>query len=339
LQLAEKLKSYADKTTAEGSSGSMTVNSHIDEIQESSESFTYMAKKLEQEQNERIKAEDKMIQSAKLASLGQMAAGIGHEINNPLNNIRSLSRLIRRDIDKSRQQIKSSTDNFVLDDSLQNEIQQTDKCNHKLEKSLNNMLEDICSLDEEVTRASDIVHGVLSFARQMPEKELQPINIIDALTTLEGLIGQEARRYKVQLTGLDRIQDHKDIVIMGDQGKLQQALINILLNAIHANAENYMDNKIISNSEINMGLKVEHKEVILSILDQGIGIDEVIMDQIFDPFFTTKLIGQGTGLGLSISLGIIQNHNGRLNIKNVEKGGTLVEIILPDCQDQECSLS
>jgi len=339
LQLAEKLKSYADKTTAEGSSGSMTVNSHIDEIQESSESFTYMAKKLEQEQNERIKAEDKMIQSAKLASLGQMAAGIGHEINNPLNNIRSLSRLIRRDIDKSRQQIKSSTDNFVLDDSLQNEIQQTDKCNHKLEKSLNNMLEDICSLDEEVTRASDIVHGVLSFARQMPEKELQPINIIDALTTLEGLIGQEARRYKVQLTGLDRIQDHKDIVIMGDQGKLQQALINILLNAIHANAENYMDNKIISNSEINMGLKVEHKEVILSILDQGIGIDEVIMDQIFDPFFTTKLIGQGTGLGLSISLGIIQNHNGRLNIKNVEKGGTLVEIILPVCQDKECSLS
>jgi len=153
------------------------------------------------------------------------------------------------------------------------------------------------------------------------------------------LIGQEARRYKVQLTGLDRIQDHKDIVIMGDQGKLQQALINILLNAIHANAENYMDNKIISNSEINMGLKVEHKEVILSILDQGIGIDEVIMDQIFDPFFTTKLIGQGTGLGLSISLGIIQNHNGRLNIKNVEKGGTLVEIILPVCQDKECSLS
>ncbi|MCU7834600.1 MAG: hypothetical protein KZQ83_05020 [gamma proteobacterium symbiont of Taylorina sp.] len=318
LQLAEKLKTYADKTDANTLTA---VNSNIDEIQESSESFTYMAKKLEQEQYERVKAEDRMVQSAKLASLGQMAAGIGHEINNPLNNIRSLSRLIRRDIDKN---LQIDTHSTAINHSAA--VKNTD-----LKTSLNNMLEDIRSLDEEVTRASDIVHGVLSFARQTPEKELKRINIIELLTTLDGLVKQEARRYKVRLTGIEMIQEHAAIMIMGDQGKLQQALVNILLNAIHANAEQHRHDKFITNSEIKFSLTTDNEEMTLSIYDQGAGIDEVIMDQIFDPFFTTKMIGQGTGLGLSISLGIIQNHSGCLNIKNAGEGGALVEIILPVC--------
>ena len=298
LKLAENLKHYAD------GEGQISIKSNINEIQESAESFNYMAKKLELEQSERLKAEDRMIQNAKLASLGQMAAGIGHEINNPLNNIRSLSRLIRRDIE-----------------------------NNKTLDNAEDMLDDIRSLDEEVTRASDIVQGVLSFARQTPEKEFTDINLIEFLKNLDGLVKQEAKRYQVKLTGLENIDSNEVIMIKGDLGKLQQALVNILLNAIHSNADIVLMKKEQKNTttetEIKLSL-IKHKDkILLSIQDQGMGIDESIKDQIFDPFFTTKVVGHGTGLGLSIALSIIQSHQGQLNISNAAGGGARVDIILP----------
>lgn len=313
LKLAENLKHYADGDYTDKSANkkrAMVIKSNIDELQESSESFSYMAKKLEQEQYERLKAEHSMIQSAKLASLGQMAAGIGHEINNPLNNIRSLSRLIRRDIEKNGQSIAT-------------------------DKIRNNMLEDLRSLDEEVTRASDIVQGVLSFAHQTPEKELKRINMIDCLKTLDGLVKQEAKRYQVKLVGIETIQENDAIMIKGDQGKLQQALVNILLNAIHANADRVSKMKEPGkpgrSTEVKLSLKLDEDKIIISIEDQGLGIDESIKDQIFDPFFTTKVVGQGTGLGLSIALSIIQSHQGQLSIQNAANGGAIVNISLPVC--------
>ena len=294
MNLAKNLKSYADGYKPK------VIKSSIDEMNESSESFTYMADKLEHAQQERIKAENMMIQNAKLASLGQMAAGIGHEINNPLNNIRSLSRLMRRDLEKN---LETSSD-----------------------KKLQTLLDDIQSLDEEVIRASEIVQGVLSFARQIPEKEFTRIDITELLKNLEGLVKQEAKRAQVKLVGIDTIADQNSVMIMGDQGKLQQALVNILLNAIQASAESRTGDKTVEIS-----LEVEQQTMVLSIRDQGYGIDESVMDKIFDPFFTTKEVGKGTGLGLSISLGIIQNHNGQLNIKNTPDGGAVVSIRLPVC--------
>jgi two-component system NtrC family sensor kinase len=292
MYLAENLKTYADGKKP------VPIKSEIDEMQESSESFTYMAEKLEHAQQERQKAENMMIQNAKLASLGQMAAGIGHEINNPLNNIRTLSRLMRRELEKNEQVLTSN------------------KCQA--------MLDDIESLDEEVIRASDIVQGVLSFARQIPEKEFTRINMAKLLIKLEGLVRQEARRTQVNLTGIDEIASQKDLIVMGDQGKLQQALVNIILNAIQASSETDKEKR-----RIELSVETEQAMMTLTIRDHGTGIDEAILDQIFDPFFTTKKVGQGTGLGLSISLGIIQKHNGHLDIKNAENGGAVVRITLP----------
>ncbi len=297
MHLAKNLKSYADGNRPE------PVKSNIDEMQQLSESFIYMAQKLEQEQQERIRAENMMVQNAKLASLGQMAAGIGHEINNPLNNIRSLSRLIKRDLQKCFQ-----------DESLQIHS----------DCYLNNMLEDIRSLDEEVVRASEIVQGVLSFARQIPDKKFTHINITDLLKNTEALIRQEAKRSQVELQGLDVIERGESVMIMGDQGKLQQALVNILLNAIQACAD-----AACKQHHIELSLTHDEELLLLRIRDHGPGIDARVMDQIFDPFFTTKSIGKGTGLGLSIALGIIQNHKGELTIDNAPGGGAIVSIKLP----------
>ncbi|MCP3852472.1 MAG: hypothetical protein GY694_19905, partial [Gammaproteobacteria bacterium] len=200
MHLAENLKVFADGKKA------VAIETEIDEMKQSSESFLYMAEKLDQAQQERMNAEDRMIQSAKLASLGQMAAGIGHEINNPLNNIRSLSRLIHRDLGKT---IKQAVNN----DSETN-------------IALVAVLEDIHSLDEEVLRASEIVQGVLSFSRQIPDKEYKPIKLSELLKDLEGIVKQEAKRGQVEILGIDEILQQDDIVILGDQGKLQQALVN-----------------------------------------------------------------------------------------------------------------
>ncbi|MCW8931824.1 MAG: HAMP domain-containing histidine kinase [Gammaproteobacteria bacterium] len=299
--LAENLKTFADGKKA------IAIKSDIDEMKESSESFNYMAKKLEQALQERIKAENMMIQNAKLASLGQMAAGIGHEINNPLNNIRSLSRLIHRDLKRN--------------------IEQAQKHENVSTQTLEAMLEDIHSLDEEVLRASEIVQGVLSFSRQIPDKEFKTFYLSELLKNLEGLVKQEAKRAQVRVVGIDEIIAHDTVMICGDQGKLQQALVNILLNAIQASSATEQQ------SQVELSLKLDSSGVepymILEVRDHGTGIDDTIIDQIFDPFFTTKAVGQGTGLGLSISLGIVQNHKGQLNIENASDGGAIVHMRLP----------
>ncbi len=295
MHLADNLKTFSEYPHA------LTIKSPIDEIQESSESFNYMAKTLYKAQQERLKAEKMMLQNAKLASLGQMAAGIGHEINNPLNNIRSLARLIRRTLEK-----KPYTD-------------------QNFEKIQTDMLEDMISLDEEVVRASDIVQGVLSFSRQIPAKSFTQIYLSDLVKNLTGLVKQEAKRANVSIMGIEDIIAQDKLMILGDQGKLQQALVNILLNAIQASQP---------EDQIDVALSLvrykTHQSITLSFRDYGKGIDDAIKEQIFDPFFTTKEVGQGTGLGLSISLGIINNHKGTLSIENMpESDGVVVLVTLP----------
>jgi C4-dicarboxylate-specific signal transduction histidine kinase len=117
-------------------------------------------------------------------------------------------------------------------------------------------------------------------------------------------------------------------MILGDQGKLQQALVNILLNAIQASAD-LPEDKRSQQKQIDLSLSLKPHIMTLTVRDYGTGIDEAILDQIFDPFFTTKEVGQGTGLGLSISLGIVQNHKGQLQIENAQGGGVMVNISLP----------
>ncbi len=311
MKLAENLKSYADGKQ------SSAISSPLDELQQSSDSFSYMAKTLEQEKQERLKIEDMLLRNAKLASLGQMAAGIGHEINNPLNNIRSLSKLIKRELAKILQ-----NDRAVCDAGRRKEL----GCGNSLQL----VIEDVQSLDEEVVRASEIVQGVLNFARQIPGKAFNQLDLVALLLSSKSLVKQQAKQKQVLLSdnlsefsGCDENPD-ACLQISGDTGKLQQALVNLLLNAIQASPDN-------AQVELKLKLLQDHQQesVIVTIRDYGEGIDSSVMDQIFDPFFTTKPVGQGTGLGLSISLGIILNHGGTLNITNAEGGGALVLLTLP----------
>ncbi len=191
-ELSRGLKAYAD--------GGATVRfpaRGTDELRQLVDSYNYMLETLRKAEQERDKARDLMVQSAKLASIGQLAAGIGHELNNPLNNILTLTKLMERGLPE---------------------------CDGHL-------AEDLASLREEALRASRIVGGVLNFARQVPP-EVSTFDLRQWLDETLPLVKQAAKRRRVNL-----VVTCDDGQVLGDRSQLQQVLINLLLNAIQASPE------------------------------------------------------------------------------------------------------
>jgi two-component system NtrC family sensor kinase len=189
-RLAGNLKEYAD-----GRSDIRVHPKGAEEIRQLGQSFNYMADTLDQARQERDKAQAMMLQTAKLASIGEMAAGIGHEINNPLNNILSYAKLIDRGLSGDQAALK----------------------------------QDLASLREEAMRASDIVRGILNFSRQLPTS----FNRFEACPWLEEtltLVQRQGDKREVRLVS----ECPAGMSLYGDRGLLQQVLVNLLLNAIQA---------------------------------------------------------------------------------------------------------
>lgn len=253
----------------------------VDEIRDLEVAFNTMADSVEQASEERDKATHMMLQSAKLASIGQMAAGIGHEINNPLNNILSYAKLIERELGATDSRAKS----------------------------------DLTSLKEEAVRASEIIRGILNFARQVTP-QYAPFAIRQWLQDTFTLVQQTAKSAGVSLS----FDCEEDVIVEGDRGQLQQALINLLINAIQASAR---------GDEVHVIVQVDAEEIAISVIDQGAGVADSDLDRIYDPFFTTKPEGEGSGLGLSISLGIIERHDGKLILSNNPDRGTTATMVIP----------
>lgn len=190
IRLAKTLKDYAN-----GDHKARSQQTGTEEIQQLGESFNYMADTLEQAAAERDHVQNIMLQQAKLASIGQMAAGIGHELNNPLNNILTISKLLERGNKNKDERLKK----------------------------------DIESLRDETLRATTIVKGVLNFARQVPP-EFSRFSVKQWLIDTVMLVQQQANSQHIKL----KTACGDDIEIIGDRAQLQQVLINLLLNAIQA---------------------------------------------------------------------------------------------------------
>ncbi len=285
--LAFQLKSFADGKYEQRANTKQTIS----EIETLSSSFNYMADTLVHTQNERDKAQKMALQNNKLASIGQMAAGIGHEINNPLNNILSYSKLISRTIAKNAGQLET--------------------------KNLTSLQKDIDSLRDETLRASEIIKGILNFSRQMPP-QLRTFSIKEWLKKSISLVQQTAKTQHIEII----LNYEDDDVFEGDQAQLQQVIINLLLNSIHASED---------NAVININVKCDKDQIEVEIQDFGCGIKNEDLNNIYVPFFSTKEEGDGSGLGLSVSLGIIESHQGNLMITNNPKNmkGTTATLTLP----------
>jgi len=269
--------------------------------------------------------QSQLIQQEKMAGIGQLSAGIAHEINNPLGYTQSNLATLQKYLDKIKDfldtlnNIESTLQTEPTDDVLN--ILNTIRTSQKKNKIniISNDIEDI--IGESITglnRIEKIVKSLLGFARSSTaEFEDYDLNkgIIDTLAVANNEI-------KYVATVVEEPGDIPHIEAAG--GSINQVLLNLIINAVHAIKDT--SNKGI----ITLKTFEKNDSVYCSIADNGIGISKENLDSIFTPFFTTKPVGTGTGLGLSIAYDIIVNkHAGEIKIESEEGKGTTFILRLP----------
>ena len=259
--------------------------------------------------------QQQLVMSEKMASLGQLTAGVAHEINNPINfvsaNIKPLKEDLADILECIGQYEKVISENNLEDMFL--EVQQF-KSNKDLTFSMQEVNELLKGIEEGASRTTEIVKGLRNFSRldqNVVKKADMNEGIESTLTLLHSV-------YKDKITIEKDYGDIPEIECL--PGQINQVLMNILSNAIQA---------IPGKGEIFIKTREEKDVVIISITDTGSGISDEIKHKIFDPFFTTKEVGKGTGLGLSISYGIIERHNGKIEVNSENGKGTRFMITLP----------
>ncbi|NVM22666.1 MAG: response regulator [Desulfobacterales bacterium] len=281
-----------------------------------------LARAVEQLQNEiteRKRAEEQLLQSKKLASIGQLAAGIAHEINNPASFI-SVNAVTMEKWWKLFEPILDK----AMDLGLDREVG-VKKVSDMIGK-FHGMIE---SVKEGTARISKITGGLTQFSRSDHEKR-EPVDIRQALETAVVMTGNQYR-YHADLV----VEGESDLPkIFGNSQKLEQVFVNLIVNASDAIKEKTDIMK--DRNESFRGLisitaffkKTPEKAIEIVVKDNGVGMDADVMEKVFDPFYTTKPRGKGTGLGMSIVYGIIRDHGGSISVESREGEGTAFTITL-----------
>jgi signal transduction histidine kinase len=251
-----------------------------------------------------------LIQSEKMASLGELTAGIAHEIQNPLNFVNNFSEVNKELIAELKTEIKKGNTeevNSIADDIEANE----QKINH------------------HGKRADAIVKGMLQHSRaSVGVKEPTDINALAdeyLLLSYHGLKAKDNSFNATMKTDFDNAIG-KINVIPQDIGRV---LLNLYNNAFYAVNEKIKQNIEGYEAIVSVNTKKINDKVVLTVMDNGNGIPQKIVDKIFQPFFTTKPTGQGTGLGLSLSYDIIKAHGGEIKVVTKENEGSEFIIQLP----------
>ena len=250
-----------------------------------------MMQELERMERKRATSEDLMVQSSKMAALGKMAAGIAHEINNPLAVIGEKAGWMK---DLLKKEDLAQSRNF-----------------QEFTKSVD-------KIEFHVARAKKITHRLLSFGRRM-EPVTEKVDLNQTLHETIDFLENEARYRNIDIQ-TDFAENLPTIT--SDASQLQQVFLNILNNCIDAIGKNGQIS--IKTSYID-----KSRQVAIEMADNGPGIPKEVLDRIFEPFFTTKDVGKGTGLGLSISYSIIEKLGGRIMVASEKNKGTTFTIYLP----------
>ncbi len=250
-----------------------------------------------------IQAEAQLIQASKMATLGEMSAGVAHELNQPLNAIRIGSDLIKKMVDRGER----------LEPDLAGKVSR--------------------EISAQVERAANIINHLREFGRKSESDELEKVNINKPIRDVFTVLGQQLKLRQIKVN-LDL--DENLPPVYGVNNRLEQVFINLVMNARDA-IEEMLEKSYEKEREGLLTIRTyqEKGRVVAVVRDNGIGMPERVKEKVFEPFFTTKDLGRGTGLGLSISYGIIKDYEGTIEVESMPGSGTIFKISLPGLATEE----
>lgn len=300
LERTEKVK----RTTA------ILLEETIDELEQKRKAIEQTNSALQQSLEELKAAQAQLVQSEKMASLGELTAGIAHEIQNPLNFVNNFSEVSKELLEEMKEELdKGNTEDAkeIAADVIQN-----------LEKILHHG-----------KRADGIVKGMLQHSRSSSRvKELTDINALaDEYLRLayHGLRAKDKTFNSAMKTDYDESIGLVKIMPQ-DMGRV---ILNLITNAFYAVTQRKKEQPDGYEPVVSVSTKKLNGELEIKVKDNGTGIPQKVVDKIFQPFFTTKPTGQGTGLGLSLSYDIVKAHGGELKVETMEGEGSEFKILLP----------
>lgn len=257
--------------------------------------------------------QEQLVQTEKMASLGQLVAGIAHEIKNPLNFIYGNTGFLS-DYTRRLQALLEAYDRLPsLSEQDRAKIAgMKESFNYEFVRS------DLPTLIENFTEGASRINNIVSDLRTFSRMDSDTISEIDVHASIEISLNLLRNQYR------ERVEIHREYgeipKIHGYSGKLGQVFMNLLSNAFHA---------IDGKGDVWIRTRADNSFVQVEVEDNGRGIPRENLKRIFEPFFTTKAVGQGTGLGLSISYGIIEQHQGKIFVANAPGGGAIFTVRLP----------
>ncbi|MEO8434050.1 MAG: response regulator [Pyrinomonadaceae bacterium] len=241
----------------------------------------------------RVKADRAVARAEKLAAVGRLAAGIVHEINNPLATIAACAEALGSRVEEGAFDASGEVDN---------------------------LREYLGLIRDEAFRCKTITNGLLDFSRTRAGRHTI-VNVTDVVNATARLVTHQHRGDKIDIV----VQASEDsVMVSGDEGHLQQAVVALATNAIDA---------MPGGGRLTFRTRAKASNVLIEVSDTGVGIPTENLTKIFDPFFTTKEVGRGTGLGLAVCYGILTEHGGRLEVQSAEGVGTTFTITLPARND------
>jgi PAS domain S-box-containing protein len=239
-------------------------------------------------------ATSQLIEAEKLAALGELTGGIGHELKQPMNVIKIITQSILMDIKRDR-----------------------------FEQDL--LGDDLKQITSQVDKMAGIIDHMRIFTGRSHDTEREVVHLNELVTTTFQFFSQQMKAHNIDFQ-MDLISEIAQVHI--NKIRIEEVLINLISNARKALEKTHIENK-----RIIVKTRQEDSSIFLEVQDNGCGVPEHLSDRLFDQFFTTQLPGEGMGLGLSISRKIVQDHGGTLTFENLPEGGALFQIKLPAMED------
>ncbi len=279
-----------------------TFNRMIESLRQSRDEIEEYNRNLEEKIVERTlaleEAQAQLIQSEKMSAIGQLAAGVAHELNNPLGGILGYAQFALEKLKK-----------ITTDESET--------------KDTEGYIQYLTHIEDQARRCKTIVQNLLRFSRSSQTTEFDQVNVNQVIEDTRAFVEHQLHMNQISL----RVDLAKDLpVIEANASQLQQVFTNLIINAMHASSP---ESVITITTRTSPAIGEFGGAVEVKVLDSGEGIPPELRNKIFEPFFTTKEVGKGTGLGLSVSYGIIREHGGEIRVDSTVGEGATFTIILP----------